>query len=183
VKIRKIAGLTAMLMGAASIMTFAPSAHAATASNVVTFQLTGAAALTIGVSANPGSVSGSVAAGTTINSPLGATTITDNTGSLLGWTVTADATALSDGATPTPHTIPKTSMVWATGAITPGPTGSATGVSLGVGGAFGVAPVAVAKALATNGGGSYSYPATVTLTVPVNSYAATYTSTITQTVA
>jgi hypothetical protein len=184
VKIRKIAGLSAVLMGAASIMTFAPSAHAATVgNNTLTFQLSGTASLAIAVPSNPTAVSGSVTAGSAVQVPLSATTVTDNTGSLLGWTVTADATTLTDTATPTPHTIPKTDLVWVTGTITAGSTGVLTGVSLGAGGAFGATPVTVARALATNGGGTYSYPATVTLTVPVNTYASTYTTTVTQTVA
>jgi hypothetical protein len=39
-------------------------------------------------------VSGSVAAATQLTSNLGTTTVTDNSGSLLGWTVTATATDL-----------------------------------------------------------------------------------------
>jgi hypothetical protein len=183
VKFRKIAAASAVLLGAASIVTFAPSADAATSgANTLTFQLGGAAALAIAVPSNPSAVSGSVTTGSVVPVTLGSTTVTDNTGSLLGWTVTADATALSDGAA-TPHTIAKTNLVWLTGTITAGATGLLSGVTAGGGGAFGATPVAVAAAIANLGGGSYSYPATVTLTVPTNTFAATYTTTITQTVA
>jgi hypothetical protein len=182
-KFRTIAGMSAALLGAASLATFAPSAHAATTgSNTLTFQLTGAASLAIAVPSNPSAVSGSIVTGSTVPVTLGSTTVTDNTGSLLGWTVTADATDLTDGGSPA-HTIAKTNMLWLTGTVTAGATGLLTGVAVGAGGAFGTLPVTVARALATTGGGSYSYPATVTLTVPANSYAATYTTTVTQTVA
>lgn len=182
-KFRKIAAASAVLLGAASIATFAPSAEAATSgNNTLTFQLAGSASLAISVPANPSAVSGSVTTGTTVPVTLGSTTVTDNTGSLLGWTVTADATNLTDGAA-TPHTIAKTNMVWVTGSVTAGATGLLTNVSAGAGGAFGATPVVVAAALANFGGGSYSYPATVTLTVPNNTYAATYTTVVTQTVA
>jgi hypothetical protein len=181
VKFRKIAGASAALLGAASIATFAPSAHAATSGqNTLTFQLTGAASLAIAVPSNPASVSGSVVTGTSVPVSLNPTTVTDNTGSLLGWTVTADASDLSDGAG---HTVTKTNMVWVTGTIAAGGTGLLTNVTLGGGGAFGATPVTVARALANFGGGTYSYPATVTLTVPANSYAATYNTTVTQTIA
>jgi hypothetical protein len=177
---RKIAGLSALLLGAASIATFAPAAHAATGSNTLTFNLSGTAALAIAVPVDPAAVSGAVTANTAVPVVLGNTTVTDNTGSLLGWTVTADATNLSDGAG---HSIAKTNMVWATGAITPGSTASITGVAVGAGGAFGATAITVARALATAGGGSFTYPATVTLTVPVNALAANYTTVVTQTVA
>lgn len=180
-KFRKIAGLSAVLLGAASIATFAPAAHAATSGqNTLTFTLTGASSLAIAVPANPSAVSGAVTTLSTVPVTLGTSTVTDNTGSLLGWTVTADATNLDDGAG---HTINKAQMVWQTGTITAGSTGLIANVTAGLGGAFGATPVPVATALANFGGGSYSYPATVTLTVPTNTFAATYTSTVTQTIA
>jgi hypothetical protein len=182
VKFRKVAGLSAALLGAASIATFAPAAHAVSGSNTLTFNLSGTSSLAISVPSNPAAVNGAITANTAVPVSLSNTTVTDNTGSLLGWTVTADATDLTDGATPA-HTIAKTNMVWLTGALTAGSTGTLTGLALGAGGAFGNTPVTVARALVTAGGGSYTYPATVTLTVPVNSFAATYTTVVTQTVA
>ncbi|HEV7886701.1 MAG TPA: hypothetical protein VGO92_04015 [Acidimicrobiales bacterium] len=180
-KFRKIAGVSAILLGAASILTFAPSAEAATTgNNTLTFALSGTASLAIAVPANPSSVSGSVTTGSVVPVTLGNSTVTDNTGSLLGWTVTADATDLSDGSG---HTITKTNVVWLTGTVAATATGLLTGVSVGAGGAFGATPVTVARALANFGGGAYNYPATVTLTVPVNTFAATYTTVVTQTVA
>jgi hypothetical protein len=180
VKFRKIAGLSAVLLGAASIATFAPAAHAATGSNTLTFNLTGAASLAIAVPADPAAVSGAVTTLTAVPVTLGSTTVTDNTGSLLGWHVTADSTTPSDGAG---HTINKSQMVWQTGTVTAGSTGLLTNVSAGLGGAFGATPVAVATALTNFGGGTYSYPATVILTVPANTFAASYTTVVTQTVA
>lgn len=180
-KFRKIAGASAVLLGAASLATFAPKADAATnGSNTLTFNLTGAAALAIAVPANPSAASGSVVKNATVAVNLADTTVTDNTGSLLGWTVTADATDPTDGAG---HTMLKQQMVWQTGTIAAGTTGLLSNVTVGGGGAFGATPVAVASALANFGGGTYTYPATVTLTVPANTFAATYTTTITQTIA
>jgi hypothetical protein len=183
VKFRRIAAVSATLLGAASIATFAPAAHAATSGqNTLTFQLSGAASLAIAVPSNPSAVSGSVTTGSVVPVTLSNSTVTDNTGSLLGWTVTADATTLTDGASPA-HTIATTNLVWLTGTVAAGTTGLLSGVAAGGGGAFGVAPITVARALANFGGGTYTYPATVTLTVPVNTYAATYTTTVTQTIA
>lgn len=180
-KFRKTAVLCAGVVAAAAIAGIAPAANAATSGTTdLTFQLSGASSLSISVPAAPSTVSGSVTTGTTVPVTLGNTTVTDNTGSLLGWTVTADATDLSDGSG---HTIAKSSMVWVTGTVSAGSTGLLSGVSAGAGGAFGVTPVAVAKALANAGGGQYSYPATVTLIVPANTFAGTYTTTVTQTVA
>ena len=181
-KFRKIAGLTAVMLGSASLALVAPSAQAATAgSNTLTFQLTGAASLAIAVPANPAAVSGSITTGSTVPVTLGTTTVTDNTGSLLGWTVTADATALT--GTDTGATIAKTNMLWLTGTVSATATGLLSGVTAGAGGAFGAAPVPVAASVANFGGGSYTYPATVTLTVPVNTLADTYTTVVTQTIA
>lgn len=182
-KFRKIAAVSAAFLGAASIATFAPAADAATSgNNTLTFQLAGSASLALSVPANPSAVSGSVTTGSTVPVTLGNTTVTDNTGSLLGWTVSADATDLTDGAA-TPHTIAKTNMLWLTGTVAASATGLLSGVSAGAGGVFGAVPVTVARALLNTGGGTYTYPATVTLTVPVNTFAATYTTTVTQTVA
>jgi len=141
-KFRKIAGLSAVLLGTASLATFAPSAQAATTGqNTLTFQLTGSASLAIAVPANPAAVSGSVTTGSTVPVTLGSTTVTDNTGSLLGWTVTADATDLT-GAN-TSATVAKTNMLWVTGTVSATATGLLSGVTAGAGGVFGATPVPV----------------------------------------
>ena len=127
------------------------------------------------------SASASVAPGSAISINVPNSTVTDNRGSLLGWTVTGSATDLTyvDGSTT--YTIPKTALTWATGAIS-STNGSLTNVSVGAGGSMG-APFVVATALPLSGGGTYSYPATVTGLVPVNLVAGAYTGTVTQSIA
>jgi hypothetical protein len=134
--------------------------------------------LTISVPADPAGVNGSITAGSTVSVNLGTTTVTDTRAVLSGWTVTADATAPVDSSS---HTIAKTRLSWTTTNLA-AVTGLLSGVTVGGGGTFGATPVTVATAAGGAGGGTYTYKATVTLTVPANTYAATYHTTITQTV-
>ncbi|MGI8791744.1 MAG: hypothetical protein ACR2H3_00955 [Acidimicrobiales bacterium] len=105
------------------------------------------------------------------------TTVTDNRGSLLGWTVTGSATDLVNGS----YTIPKTGLAWATGTIATS-NGSLTNVAVGAGGSM-ASTFAVATALALAGAGTFTYPATITGVVPVNLGSGAYTGTVTQSVA
>lgn len=133
--------------------------------------------LSITAPANPSATNGSIVAGSVVTVNLGTTTVSDTRTVALGWTVTADATDLTGSS----HTVAKANMSWTTKNLT-AVTGLLTGVALGGGGTFGATPVTVATAAAGAGGGTYTYTATVTLVVPVNTYAATYTTVITQTV-
>jgi hypothetical protein len=183
------------LAGAAAGLTPA-SAAVSNSGTVVTFQLNGSS-LAITTPANPAAVQGSVAAASQLTSNLGTTTVTDNSGSLAGWTVTATATDLVKTGSPS-VTIPKLNMRYDTLNLTAGAGGTLTGllqgggtgavVAPGPGGPFVSAggvdvPVVVATALPLAGAGSYDITGRVTLTVPVAAQAGTYTATITQTVA
>ncbi len=169
-----------------------PASAVANNGTVVTFTLAGSS-LAITTPANPAAVTGSVAALTQITSDLGTTTVTDNTGSLLGWTVSATATDLVKTGAPS-VTIAKLNMRFDTLSLTAGAGGALTNiggsavVTPGTGGPFLSAsgtdvPVVVAQALPLAGAGAYNVSGRVTLTVPAASQAGTYTATVTQTVA
>lgn len=182
-----LAGLA--LAGAAHL---APATAAVSdGGTVVTYELDGST-LAITGPADPAAVTGSVAALSQVTSELGTTTVTDNTGSLLGWTVTAAATDLtkSDDAA---IKIGKGFMRYDTLTLTAADGGSLVStldstaiVAKGAGGPFAVdgvdAPVVVATAAPLAGAGSYDITGKVTLTVPPSAYAGTYTATVTQTV-
>jgi hypothetical protein len=185
-----LAGLA--LAGGASQLAPASAAPVSNAGTVVTFAL-GGSSLAITTPANPAAASGSVAALSQVTSNLGTTTVTDNSGSLLGWTVTATATDLVKTGAPS-VTIPKSFMRFDTLTLTPGSGGSLTSllsstaiVAPGPGGPFADAagltlPVIVATALPLAGAGAYDITGKVTLTVPPAAQAGTYTATVTQTV-
>lgn len=127
----------------------------------------------------PATASGtaSVAPGSTISFSVGTTTVTDNRGSLLGWTVTGTS---QDFVKDADNKIPAARLTWATANLAGG-TGSHTGVSAGAGGAMG-APFAIAAALPAGGAGSFTYTGTVTGLVPVNLKTGAYAGNITQSV-
>jgi hypothetical protein len=159
---------------------------------VVTFALAGSS-LSISTPTAPATVNGSVAAASQLTSNLGTTTVTDNSGSLLGWTVTATATDLVKTGE-TSVTIPKSfmrydtlSLAAATGGALTSPLDSTALVLPGAGGPFtavaGVdVPVVVAQAAPLAGAGSYNVAGSITLTVPPAAKAGTYTATVTQTI-
>lgn len=160
-------------------LTAALASPAGAAETTLTVTLTGGS-LSISAPAS-GSASASVAPGSTISVSLADTTVTDNRGSLAGWTVTGSATDLTynDGAAT--YTIPKAVLTWVTGSITTS-NGSLTNVAAGGGGSMAAAfPVALAAVL--SGAGTFAYPATITGVVPVNLKAGAYTGTVTQSVA
>lgn len=149
---------------------------------VTTVSLTGGSLSVDG----PATASGSaeVAPGSTITVNVGSTSVVDNRGSLLGWTATGASTdfvkpAITTPATPA-YTIPKAVFTWTTGAIATS-NGSLTGVTAAAAGSM-AAPFAVAAALPAQGGGTYTYSATVTGLVPVNLIVGDYVGTITQSV-
>jgi hypothetical protein len=132
--------------------------------------------LSITVPANPTAAAGSPVAGTVVTVNLGTTTVADSRVGSAGWTVTADATTLSGGG----HSIAKSQLSWQTKNLT-ATSGLLSGVSVGGGGTFGATPLVVATAVSGAGLGTYTYTATVTLVVPANTYATSYSTTITQT--
>lgn len=193
-KIRSVLAAATAGVALAGAAAFAPASAAGVSNSgtVVTFAL-GGSSLAITTPAAPAVVSGSVAAATQLTSNLGTTTVTDNSGSLLGWTVTATATDLVKSGAPS-VTIPKTFMRFDTLSLTAGAGGALTNllsgttvVAPGPGGPFVSAggvdvPVVVAQALPLAGAGAYNITGAVTLTVPPAAQAGTYTATVTQTV-
>ena len=120
---------------------------------------------------------------------MGTTTVTDNRGTLAGWTVNAltsgNLSSASAGSNINLGTLAAGGpLTLVTGAVSA--TGGAilTGVAAGAGGSLNPSQnVAVAAAALAAGGGTYTYAPTLTLTVPPNTVAAAdYTTTITQTV-
>lgn len=170
--LRKIlaAAVTGVALSAAAVAT---PATADTTSATIT--LTGGS---LSIDA-PGTATGSASAapGTTMTLSIGTTTIVDNRGSLLGWTATGSSTDFEKDAT---YSMPKAGFSWATGPIATS-NGSLTGVSAGAGGPM-AADFTVAVAIPTAGGGTFTYPATVTGLVPVNMKTGDYVATITQSI-
>ena len=161
-----------------------------TDTTTLTVSLTGSSTLSLDAPTSA-TGSGSAAPGSTINVAVADTTVTDNRGSLLGWAVTATSTNLTtdggdSGTTAgdgTGETIPSVAMTWSTGTIAKQGLSLLTGVSVGAGGPFTTPTTAVPVALSVlgSGGGTYTYPASVTVVVPPNVLAGSYTATITQT--
>ncbi len=144
---------------------------------VATISLTGGALSVDGPATATGSAS--VAPGTTMTVNVGSTSVVDNRGSLLGWTVTGASTNFvhsSDSA----YSMSKALFTWATGTVAT-TNGSLLGVAAGAGGSMG-ATFAVATATPLKGSGTFTYPATVTGVVPANLIAGDYVGTITQSV-
>lgn len=112
---------------------------------------------------------------------LGTITVTDTRGTNVGWNLTATASNFTSGT----HTIAVTNFT-----INPSNgtlaviSGSGTGVSAGSSHIYtGTSDVAsLMTASSGNGNGQYTINPSLTLTVPVGSYAGTYTATITETV-
>ncbi len=131
-------------------------------------------------------LSGSPDVGTVLNGSLGTTTVTDDSGLLAGWTVTA----VTDGdLVGTSHTISLGTTVaggpltLVTGAVTPSGSALSASVAAGAGGSLNPSsPVTVAVAAPGFGAGTFTYNPTITLTVPANTAADSYSTVVTQTV-
>jgi len=183
---RKTIALTAAAALTAGLGLFA-AGPASAADTSVTFSITGGG---LSITAPSGPViltagSSLLATGTTVSGQLGSTTVTDARGLLAGsWKVVMTSTDYSDGATPTPHTIPATAATAYSGATT-----ATTGVAvilpttaLVSTSNLGGTGTQILSASATAGGNSATYNPTVSIAVPSTAVATTYTGTITQTV-
>lgn len=181
---RKSLAVAVAALSVAGVGALVPAA--ANASTGVTFQVTngGISVAEPTTQANLGSVA-STPLGTTTSGSLGSSTITDNRGSLAGWTLSMASSDFSDGATPTPHTIaagkavawlpaPAT-LVSGVAVVTNTHIAPATGLTL----ANAAAPFMTAT---TTGSNSVSYNPSVQVTIDSTAVAGTYTGTITQTV-
>jgi hypothetical protein len=184
VRRRRALSAAALVAGAAGAALPAPGADAATA--LTGTLAAGTLSITVPTSANLGSATVS-STGTSVSGHLGTTTVNDSRGSLAGWTVTISATNLSDGATPTPHTIAASKMkVYI--AVGDGPT-LTSGVAVPVT-AYSTALTALTLSTSgqtllsatTTGSNVVTYNPTVSVAVGGGAIAGTYTGTITQTV-
>jgi hypothetical protein len=186
VRPRRASVAAALVVGAAGAALPAPPADAATATTAIL--ALGALSITVPASSSLGSAPVS-AHGATVSGHLGTTTVTDTRGSLAGWTVTISATNLSDGATPTPHTIAANKMKSYV-AVGDGPTVT-SGVAVPVT-AYSTALTALTLSTSNQTfvtatttsvvSTTVTYNPTVSVTVDSSAIAGTYSGTITQTV-
>jgi hypothetical protein len=178
--------LVVMAVGAGAVAT-APLARADSADTTLSVTVdTGSLTINAPASASLGTVSAAV--GSTAVANLGTVTVADSRGTLLGWSVTAVTAASSmSTAGATPKTIaltPLGPLGWASGTVTAVGGSLLSGVTAGGGGFLNAdTAVPVANAVLTAGGGTYTYNPTLTLTVPANTAAGTYSVVVTQTVA
>jgi hypothetical protein len=112
-------------------------------------------------------------------------TLTDSTGSGSGWNATITSTRFTTGgATPrtlaaTASTITGVTSVCATGTCTMPTNAVAAGALQVPAGATAPAPVKFVNAAADSGMGQFTVTPTVSVAIPANAYAGTYTTTLT----
>lgn len=166
----------AVLAGA---LAYAPSASAASSGSTTTTLTVNTGTLDISVPAGPvslGSVNVSASA-QTITGQLGVVTVTDGRGGTTGWTATAGGVDFTG-----PQTISVSvagSSSYSPGSVTV--TGTATVASSNLSPLYPSAPVEVATGV--SGVNTASWNPTISVTVPANALAGTYSSTITHSVA
>ena len=189
-RIRRLVTASAALALVAGLAAATPST-AVSDTTAVTFSLLSG---NLSIDA-PLSASGSANAGSpVVNATVANTQITDDTGLLGGWSVTASATELvgwkTDDSAVNGTKLACSKLVWVTDSLTALASSNAIldGVTVGAGGTFddpltaaSCDPVAVATAVSLFGGGSYEYDGLLTLTVPANTPAGHYKTVITQT--
>lgn len=190
----RLATLAAAIAGSLGLA-FSASASAATAPTEITFSIAGAGlAMSAPATASASGALGSLGTVPQLTAAIAGNQVTDNRGSLLGWTVTATASDLAGQGPIAGTNIDRQQMTWASSNLVASATGSlltvlggAGGVVLtGAGGQFAHVgttdvPVLVAKAILTAGGGSYTYDGAVTLSLLPNTVAGSYKTVVTQT--
>lgn len=168
---RKSLAILPLLVCAAGVLAFAGPASAAP--STATFEVTGDTLdIAVPASVDLGSVTASAAAQELTAIPLGNVTVTDGRGVSSGWVATASATNFSGPQTLAGASVYSPTAASATNAtVTP-----AADQTL----ATTAAPVQTATlAVGVN---SATWNPTITVTIPANALAGTYTSTITQSV-
>ena len=182
---RKSLVLAVAALSTAGVAALVPTA--ANAGTTVNVNLSGGA-LSVTEPSSAATLSGSVATGTVLTQSLGSSTVTDNRGTLAGWSVTAKTNGDLVGSAS--HTISLGTAIvggplnLVTGAVTPVGTALPTGVGAGAGGSLNPSSaITVATGASLAGGGSYSYNPTLTFTVPANTIADNYSTVVTQTAA
>lgn len=145
----------------------------------------GAGSLTLSAPASV-TISGTFGSASSFSQTMSTVEVQDGRGTLVGWTLTATTSGnLVTGSSPV-RTIPLGSsnvggpLTMTTGTITPVGISSLLNVSAGAGGSLNpTQPVTVATALLGFGGGTYDFTPTVRLTPPANTYAGSYSTTVT----
>ena len=173
---RKVTRAALALAGSAALIGVAtvPSFAADTTTTVVV----PAGVLSITAPATATLVTAAVAPGADSSVTLGATKVTDERAGTAGWIATVSLPVLSDSAT-TPKTIPTTSATYlaATATLTGAPTVAAPSTVTGLSTAK-----TSQSATAVSGNNTASWTATLTVPIPAQALASTYTGTMTQSV-
>lgn len=153
-------------------------------STVVAVNL-GVGSLTLNAPASV-TISGTFGSASSFSQTMSTVEVQDGRGTLVGWTLTATTTGNLVTSSSPVRTIPLGSsnvggpLTMTTGTITPVGVSSLLNVSAGAGGSLNpTQPVTVATALLGFGGGTYDFTPTVRLTPPANSYAGSYSTTVT----
>lgn len=171
-RIAVLAAGVAMLLGTAS-----PALAAGSGTTVITFTVS-AGTLDITVPAGPvsiGTVTPSTSAQTIGPTPLGNVEVLDNRGGTAGWTATVSGTNFVG-----PSTVPIGAASYTTPTATV--TGTATVANTSVN-PLTNAPSNVQVATAVSGINTATWNPTITIVIPANTLAGTYTSTLTHSVA
>jgi hypothetical protein len=171
--------LALALTPAAVSVTAAAAAGASTGPTTVTFTVqTGSLSITTPDAASFGTAA---IGATSVSGSLGTVTVSDTRSTTLrGWTATVTSSDFLTGTGTGNQDIPAANVSYSPGAAT---ASSGTGTFVpGLGGALGSGKTAFTASL-ESGGTSLSWNPTVTVTLPSNVAAGTYTGTITHSVA
>jgi hypothetical protein len=165
------------VISTATLATGLAATPAGAANTGTTFTITGGA---LSVSAPTSADLGSVAVGSlAISKKLGDVTVTDERGALTAaWTATVASTDFTTGTKTAAETVPAANVLYTPGL--PTAQSPATGVFLPTPGALGL-PLPVYTGVAV-GNNSVTWNPTVTITLPAQAVAGTYTGTITHSV-
>lgn len=167
---------TALVLAGAVAASFAALAPA-TAATTTTFELTGG---TLSITQPTSSDLGSTATGSLqLEGALGTVTVNDERGNLLGYTAQVVGTSfVNSDAT---YTIAATNALYTTGAVTG--TGTATRAAGAPGPLDPTLSHVAMTATAVTGNNTSAWDPTITVTLPTDALAGTYTGTITHSVA
>ncbi|MCB8913381.1 WxL domain-containing protein [Rhodococcus rhodochrous] len=163
---------------AATTALLAPAVASAQEDTTTTFAITGGS---LNITAQGTADLGAVATGAQeVSGPLGDVTVTDARGSQAGWGVTVSSSSfVVDGVAENPTTIPATAVDYAPGTPTETGTITATGTD-----ATGLDTAkSVMAGTAAQGNNTASWTPTLTVTLPSDALAGTYTGTVTTSVA
>ena len=166
---RKLIHLAGAAIGSVALLA-ASAVPASAADTVTTFELA-AGTLDLAVAATATLTDGDSGA-TTISGSLGAVSVTDDRGGVLGW-VTSAASSVFTGA---PVATVSTAVSYNSGGVTG--TGSVTRTSTGAT-ALTAAAATVVSGTTVNGNNTAAWDPTLTVTLPSTSSAGTYTGTVT----